>query len=84
MLLNFSSPDFPQFGFSLLILFLHLGLKVYYSFLSTFCVVMSIFKKFLNFLLKYLYRVHKVYLRSFPCFSGRLQLSACCDKLPGL
>lgn len=58
-----------------MILFLLLGLEIYYAFLSTICVVMGIFKEFINFLFKGLYHIHKSYSMSFSYASAMLQHS---------
>lgn len=79
--LNFSLPDFLQFAFSILILFLLTGLKLFYSFPFFACIFhlfQRLSKEFINILLKDLYHTYKYYLKVFIlCFSfvGFLRVS---------
>lgn len=62
---------FPEFLFSLLILFPLSGLKLFYSIPPTVCIFMDFFKGFIHFHFKDLYHTHK---NCFKVFLGFIHL----------
>lgn len=74
--LNFLSLDFPQLGFSLLILFLLWGLELFYPITSSVCIFIDFFKGFFCFLFKDLYHIH-IFIKDVLRFSPPPPVCVC-------
>lgn len=83
--LNFSFPEFIQFGFSSLILSPHLALEEFYLLPSIASVFMDFFKGLIHFLYKDLFYLHSSRFKVFVlCFSSAPILRAYCGRVAGL
>jgi hypothetical protein len=79
----FSFSEFPQFGFSLLILFPFSSIEQFYSFPSTPCVFIDFLKQFINLLFKDLCYLHSGGFKVFFLYFSYVK-RACCGRIVGL
>lgn len=74
-LVNFSFLNSLQVEFLLFLLFPPSGLGLFYSFSSSVCFLIDLFKRFIHFLFNDLYHIHKGYLKVFSCYLAILKYS---------